>query len=113
MDEYLDENDNYIAYDNMLSFRKTMDDLLYAVDKFADLYDMAPVGEYEVVYGFGGLCYNYEEDKARWWGYVQAGKVPFWIYLTKFENMSEEEAKEVYKAAIEENKEPTLFGKEE
>ena len=23
----------------------TMDDLLYAVDKFADLYDMAPVGE--------------------------------------------------------------------
>jgi len=30
MDEYLDENDNYIAYDNMLSFRKTMDDLLYS-----------------------------------------------------------------------------------
>ena len=30
MDEYLDENDNYIPYDNMLSFRKTMDDLLYS-----------------------------------------------------------------------------------
>lgn len=86
-----------------------MDDLLYAVDKFTDLYDLAPVGEYEVVYGFGDLCYSYEEDKARWWGYVQAGRVPFWLYLTKFENMSEEEAKEVCKAATEENKEPVLF----
>lgn len=90
-----------------------MDDLIYAVDKFADLYDLAPVGEYEVTYGFGDLCYSYEEDKARWWGYVQAGKVPFWLYLTKFENMSEEEAKEVCEAAAKENKEPTLFGKME
>ena len=30
MDEYLDDNDNYIPYDNMLSFRKIMDDMLYS-----------------------------------------------------------------------------------
>ena len=90
--------------------QSSMNDLIYAIDKYADLYDLAPVGEYEIVYGFGDLCYSYEEDKARWWGYVQASKVPFWLYLIKFENMSEEEAKEVCQAAAEENKEPTLFG---
>ena len=86
-----------------------MDDLIYALSKFADLYDLAPVGEYETVYGFGDITYNYEEDKARWWGYVQAGKVPFWKYLTKFENMSEEEAKELEKAGKEANKQKGLY----
>lgn len=93
--------------------RMAMDDLIYAIDKYADLYDMAPVGEYEVVYGFGDITYSYEEDKARWWNYVQAGKVPFWKYLTKFENMSEEEAKELEKAGKEANKaEGFKFGDE-
>ena len=30
MDEYLDENDEYLSIDNKLSFRKTMNDLLYS-----------------------------------------------------------------------------------
>lgn len=89
-----------------------MNDLIYAVDKYADLYDLAPVGEYEVVYGFGDICYSYEQDKQTWWSYVQAGKVPFWKYLVKFENMSEEEAKELAQAAQEENKSKSLFGEE-
>lgn len=71
----------------------TMGNLIYACDKYADLYDLAPVGTYEVEYGFGDICYNYEEDKKTWWGYVQAGKVPAWMYFVKFENMSENEAK--------------------
>lgn len=90
-----------------------MDDLIYSIDKYADLYDLAPLGEYEVVYGFGDICYSYEEDKKTWWGYVQAGKVPFWKYLTKFENMSEEEAKELEAAGKEANKpDDGLFGEE-
>lgn len=92
-----------------------MDDLIYAIDKYADLYDLAPLGVYEVVYGFGDICYSYEEDKKTWWGYVQAGKVPFWKYLTKFENMSEEEAKELEAAGKEANKPEEkggLFGEE-
>lgn len=89
-----------------------MDDLIYAIDKYADLYDLAPLGEYEVAYGFGDICYNYEEDKATWWGYVQAGKVPFWKYLVKFENMSEEDAKELEKAGKEANKPDKLFEEE-
>ena len=92
--------------------RTAMDDLIYAIDKYADLYDMAPVGEYEVAYGFGDITYSYEEDKKTWWGYVQAGKVPFWKYLTKFENMSEEEAKELEEAGKEANQKDKLFGEE-
>lgn len=93
----------------------TMDDLIYAIDKYADLYDLAPVGVYEVEYGFGDICYNYEEDKKTWWGYVQAGKVPAWMYFVKFENMSEDEAKAMQaeiEAAEAEKQQGGLFGEE-
>ena len=93
----------------------TMDNLIYACDKYADLYDLAPVGTYEVEYGFGDICYNYEEDKKTWWGYVQAGKVPAWMYFVKFENMSEDEAKAMQAeidAAEEKNQQGGLFGEE-
>lgn len=85
-----------------------LNDLIYALNVFADLYNYAPVGEYEVKYDFGDILYNYEEDKTRWYSYVTQGKVPFWYYLTKFENMSEEDAKALERAA--QPKEPTLFG---
>lgn len=70
-----------------------MDGLLYALDVFADLYGMAPAGTYEIAYDFGDITYNREEDRSRWWGYVQAGKVPAWKFFVKFEGMTEEEAK--------------------
>lgn len=88
-----------------------LDDLIYALNVFADLYGYAPVGEYEIVYGFGDITYSYEADKQTWYAYVTQGKVPFWYYLTKFENMSEDEAKALEQAA--QPKEPTLFGSEE
>lgn len=88
-----------------------LDDLLYALGVYADLYGYVPVGVYEVTYDFGDITYNREEDRARWYSYVMQGKIPFWYYLVKFEGFSEEEAK-----ALEEEtqqKEPELFGKEE
>lgn len=88
-----------------------LDDLIYALNVFADLYGYAPAGKYEVQYDFGDILYNYEEDKARWYSYATQGKVPFWYYLTKFENMTEEDAKALEAAA--QPKEPTLFGREE
>lgn len=72
-----------------------MDGLLYALDVFADLYGMAPSGTFEIAYDFGDITYNREEDRSRWWGYVQAGKVPAWKFFVKFEGMTEEEAKEM------------------
>lgn len=88
-----------------------LSDLIYALNAFADLYDFAPVGDYEVAFNFGDITYSYDEDRARWWGYVQAGAVPKWKYFVKFEGMSEEEAKAMVAEA--QPKTPTLFGGEE
>lgn len=84
-----------------------LDGLIYALDVFASLYKLAPSGKYEAVYGFGDITYNVEEDRARWWGYVQAGRVPAWMYFVKFEGMTEEEAKAMTEEAA--PKTPSLF----
>lgn len=88
-----------------------LDRVIYALNVFADLYDLAPVGVYEVVYGFGDITYSAEEDKATWWKYVISNKVPAWMYFVKFEGMSEEDAKAMIAEAT--PKEPSLFGSEE
>lgn len=88
-----------------------MEGVIYALNVFADLYDLAPVGKYEVVFDFGDITYNQTEEKSRWWGYVISGKVPAWMYFVKFEGMSEQDAKEMIAEA--QPKQPTLFGGEE
>lgn len=88
-----------------------MSDLIDAISAWADLYETVPEGKYEVVFDFGDITYNREEDRARWYGYVVGGKIPFWYYLTKFEGMTEEEAKAMEAAAA--PKAPSLFGNEE
>ena len=72
---------------------KCMDRIIYALNVYADLYGESPFGECETTYDFGDITYNREEDRARWWGYVNAGKVPAWMYFVKFEGFSEEDAK--------------------
>ena len=84
-----------------------LDDLIYALNAFGDLYDYAPVGAYEVVYDFGDIAYSYEHDKQMWHGYAASGHIPFWYYLVKFEGLTEEEAKILVKEA--EPKVTTLF----
>lgn len=79
-----------------------IDGVIYALDKFADAYNLAPRGKYEIAYNFGDITYNHEEDRLRWWGYVQTGQVPAWRYFVKFEGMTEDEAK----AMIAENAPP-------
>ena len=95
------------------SFQTATDGLIYALDKYADIYSLAPVGVYEVNYDFGDITYNWEEDRARHWQYVTLGKYPLWLYYVKFEGMSEEEAKAVAAEAKSENKpKEGLFGEE-
>lgn len=81
-----------------------LEQLIYALSAFADGYDLAPAGDYEVAYKFGDITYNVEEDRARWWGYVQAGKVPAWKFFVKFEGMTEEDAKQMVADANADNK---------
>ena len=83
-------------------------DLIYALNVFADLYNLAPVGAYDVACDFGDMTYNRDEDRARWWGYVVSGKVPAWMFFVKFEGMTEEDAKAMGQEAA--PKTPALFG---
>lgn len=96
------------------ALRDAIEQLLYAVNVYADLYDLAPTGEYETSYSFGDLTYSYEEDRARHWQYVQQGKYPLWRYYMEFEGMSEEEAKQVVEESKSENekKDRNLFEEE-
>ena len=84
--------------------------VIYALNVFADLYSLSPVGAYEINYDFGDITYNYQEDKVTWWSYVVQGKVPAWLYFVKFEGMTEEDAKAMVEEA--QPDEPTLFGEE-
>ena len=88
-----------------------LDRVIYALNVFADLYNLSPVGAYEITFDFGDITYDREQDRTRWWGYVVSGKVPAWMYFTKFEGMSEEDAKAMVAEAT--PKQPTLFGGEE
>lgn len=95
------------------SFQSATDGLIYALDKYADIYSLAPVGVYEVNYDFGDITYNWEEDRARHWQYVTLGKYPLWMYYVKFEGMSKEEAKAVAAEAKSENEpDERLFDEE-
>ncbi len=84
--------------------------LCHALNAFADLYGYAPRGSYELTFDFGDITYSYEEDKANWKHYATLGWIPKWLYLVKFEGMTEEEAKAMVKEA--EPKTPALFGGE-
>lgn len=83
-------------------------DLCNALSAFADLYALAPAGAYELTFDFGDITYSYEEDKANWKSYATLGWIPKWLYLVKFEGLTEEEAKALVKEA--EPKTPALFG---
>lgn len=76
-----------------------LDGAIYALNVYADLYGLAPAGNYEITYDFGDITYNREEDRARWWQYVVQGKVPAWMYFRKFEGLSEEDAKAMVQEA--------------
>ena len=88
-----------------------LDGAIYAMNVYADLYGLAPVGAYKVNYDFGDITYSYEVDKQTWWNYVIQNKVPAWMYFVKFEGMTKEEAVAMQKEA-ESTQEKGLFDDE-
>ena len=99
------------AYKDEKAMQKCLDDLFYAQSVFADLYGLAPAGDYEPQYDFGDITYNEEEDRMRNLTLANSGYIPKWQYLVRFEGYSEEEAK----AAVEEAsgaQDKGLFGEE-
>lgn len=73
-----------------------LDDLLYAMNAYADLYQLVPAGSYTAVYNWDDSIVNDpSERKQLFWQYVQAGKFPMQRYLTEFEGYSQEEAAQI------------------
>lgn len=91
------ESDDRDTIQTIKSDRDALKDAIkqafYGADALVTLYNMAPLGAYDINFNFGDITYNYEEDKAAWRAYVMQGWVPKWLYFVKFEGMSEEEAK--------------------
>lgn len=95
------------------ALRTAVERAISGANAMASLYGLAPLGEYEITFNFGDITYSYEEDKASWKAYAMQGWIPVWMYLMKFEGMSEEEAKAVYAEAKAANAEKAeLFGAE-
>lgn len=95
------------------ALKDAVEQALYGANALATLYDLAPLGEYEVNCNFGDITYNYEEDKASWRAYAMQGWIPVWLYFVKFEGMSEEEAKALQaEAEAKQMEKAALFGAE-
>ena len=95
------------------ALKDAIEQALYGANALATLYNLAPLGDYEVNFNFGDITYNYEEDKASWRAYALQGWIPVWLYFVKFEGMSEEEAKALQaEAEAKQLEKAALFGAE-
>lgn len=90
--------------------KDALEQAIYGADALVTLYNLAPLGEYELNFNFGDITYSYEEDKAAWRAYAMQGWIPKWLYFVKFEGMSEDEAKAITAEAEMANMEQGLFG---
>lgn len=84
---------------------------IYAMNVYADLYKLAPVGNYEVVYDFGDITYNREEDRARAYQLTLQGFYTKEYYLEKYEGFTPEDAAAMVEAA-QPKEEPGFFQEE-
>lgn len=89
------------------------DGLIYALDKLADIYNLAPLGVYEVAYQWDDITVNKEEDKLFDLQLANQGFMSKARFLVRNMGMTEEEAAAmVAEAQAEQPKEESLFGEE-
>ena len=96
------------------ALQDTITQLLYGCNVMADLYsDTSPelweTLKESLIFNFGDIVYNRQEDMANWWKYRLQGDVPAYLYYVKFEGMGIDEAKAMVAEARSENKEESLF----
>ena len=100
------------------ALQSCLENLFYALNVMADQYTTLPAEDWErlieeTTFDFGNILYNYAEDKASWYQYVNQGYVPAYLYFTKFEGMSKDKAREMVAEAKTENEpQEGLFGEE-
>lgn len=95
------------------ALQNALDDLIYAMDKLATLYQLAPAGTYEIAYNWhDGVLQDEEAQRQQDKDDALNGFVPKWRYNKGWRGMSEEEARAaVTEAQTESSSRPSLtFG---
>lgn len=87
-------------------------ELVFALNAFADLYNLAPSGSFKIedAVHFADITYSFEADKLQHYQMAVQGHYPWEEYYVRFLKYSREEARELLRMAKAENKAPTLFG---
>lgn len=85
--------------------------VVYIIDVWATLYNLAPQGDTGIMIDWGDAVGNDPKDRKKmFWQYVMSGKFPFWRYLVEFEGYSIDEAKEIQ---AEQNQSVSMFPEQE
>lgn len=84
------------------SLKVATDGLIYALDKWADIYNLSPVGVYEVAYDFDDITVNKEEDKLFELQLANQGYMSKVRFLVRHLGMTEKEAIAMVQEAVEE-----------
>lgn len=109
------ESDDRRTIQTIKDFRDKLESCLngaiYAMNVYADLYDLAPIGNYKIVYDFGDITYNREEDRARAYQLALQGFLTKEYYLEKYEGFTSEDAAKMV-AAAQPKEEPGFFQEE-
>lgn len=78
------------------NLQNALEDLIYAVDRLATVYRVAPTGTYQTAFDWDDSILNDPEAvRARFERLMIAGKFPLWRYLVEFEGYTEDEAKAI------------------
>lgn len=86
-------------------------ELCFALNAFADLYNLAPSGSFKIedAVHFADITYSFEADKLQHYQMALQGKYPWEEYYVRFLKYSREEARELLKMVRAENPAPKLF----
>lgn len=77
------------------NLQMALDNLIYAIDKYIDLYTNVPSGKYETSYYFKDINQSFEADRQRFYNLAMAGKYPWKLYYMNYEGYSECEAQNI------------------
>ena len=81
------------------NYKLAIEGLVYAMEVYLTLYDLAPEEEVNTSYYMRDLGVNVSEDRDRAYQLAQNGFIPKWKYLVDYEGYSEEKAKEMVSLA--------------
>lgn len=77
------------------ALQNALDDLIYAIDKMATLYQLAPEGSYKTAYNWhDGVLQDEESQRQQDKDDCLNGFSPKWMYNVKWRGMSEQKARE-------------------